>query len=95
VLKGGRGIRVERADQGRIFGQDQLIGFSVDLAYSVVRTEPFWPYFVGREGLLKDRVDAGAGILIVEEAPMADGGRRNVKCGLEGMIDAGMKMFGL
>ena len=94
VLKGGRGVRVEAAERGRVFGQDQLVGFSADLAYSVTRTETFWPYFVGREQLLKDRVIAGKGVLIVEEAPFTarNGG---VRRGLEGMIDAGMKVFGL
>lgn len=94
VLKGGRGVRVEAAEQGRVFGQDQLVGFSADLAYSVTRTEPFWPYFFGHQPLLKDRVMAGSGVLIVEEAPLtARSG--TVRRGLEGMIDAGMKVFGM
>ena len=94
VLKGGRGVRVERAERGRILGQDQVLGFSTDLAYSVTRNETFWPYFLGREPLLRDRVAAGDGVLIVEEAPMA--GRRpgEVRHGIEGLIDAGMKVFG-
>ena len=94
VLKGGRGVRVERAEQGRVFGQDQLVGFSADLAYSVTRTETFWPYFLGREQLLKDRVMAGEGVLIVEEAPLT-ARRGEVRRGIEGMIDAGMKVFGM
>lgn len=95
VLKGGRGVRVERAQRGRIFGQDQIIGFSTDLAYSVTRNETFWSYFIGREPLLKDRVAAGEGMLVIEEAPMA--GRRpgGIRQGVEGAIDAGMKVFGL
>lgn len=94
ILKGGRGVRIEAAERGRIFGQDQLVGFSADLAYSVTRTETFWPYFLGREQLLKDRVTAGSGVLIVEEAPFT---ARNgeVPRGLEGIIDAGMKAFGM
>jgi uncharacterized protein (AIM24 family) len=94
VLKGGRGVRVEDAEQGRVFGQDQLVGFSADLAYSVARTETFWPYFFGRQQLLKDRVLAGKGILIIEEAPLS-ARRGEVRRGLEGMIDAGMKVFGM
>ncbi|NJR80373.1 AIM24 family protein [Sphingomonas corticis] len=94
VLKGGRGVRVERAEQGRVFGQDQLVGFSADLAYAVTRTETFWPYFFGREQLLKDRVMAGEGVLIVEEAPLTVR-RGEVRRGIEGMIDAGMKVFGM
>lgn len=94
VLKGGRGVRVESADKGRVFGQDQLVGFSADLAYSVTRTETFWPYFLGRQQLLKDRVIEGDGVLIVEEAPFT---ARNgeVRRGLEGLVDAGMKAFGM
>ncbi|MES3026910.1 MAG: hypothetical protein V4820_03515 [Pseudomonadota bacterium] len=95
VLQGGRGIRVERAERGRILGQDQVVGFSTDLAYSVTRTETFWPYFLGRESLLKDRVEAGEGVLIVEEAPMAGRRHGQVRRGIEGMIDAGMKVFGM
>lgn len=94
VLKGGRGVRVEAAEQGRVFGQDQLVGFSADLAYSVTRTETFWPYFLGREQLLKDRVLAGAGVLIIEEAPLTTL-RGEVRRGLEGFIDAIMKAFGM
>ena len=94
IVKGGRGVRVERAEQGRVFAQDQLVGFSADLAYSVTRTETFAPYFFGREPLLKDRVEAGSGILVIEEAPLAMRSGK-VRHGLEGMIDAGLKAFGL
>jgi uncharacterized protein (AIM24 family) len=95
VVKGGRGIRVERAERGRVFGQDQLVGFSADLAYSVTRAETFWPYLLGRESLLKDRVAAGDGVLVVEEAPFAGRRAKGPARGIEGMIDAGMKMFGM
>ena len=94
VLKGGRGIRVERAESGRLFGPDQLVGFSPDLSYTVTRTETFWPYFLGQEALFKDRVDAGGGILIIEEAPMV-GGRRGGRKGLEGAFDVFLKAFGV
>lgn len=94
VLKGRRGVRVERSEQGRVFGQDQLVGFSADLAYSVARTETFWPYFLGRQQLLKDQVMAGNGVLIIEEAPLAVH-RGEARRGLEGMIDAVMKVFGM
>ena len=95
IVKGGRGIRVEHAERGRIFGQDQLVGFSSDLAYSVTRTETFAPYFFGREQLYKDKVEQGSGILIIEEAPQSlrEGG--GVRQGLEGVFDAGMKAFGV
>ena len=94
IVKGGRGVRVETAEQGRVFGQDQLVGFSTDLAYSVTRTGTFAPYLFGRESLLKDQVAEGGGVLIVEEAPGA-GRRRGVRHGLEGLMDAGLKVFGI
>ena len=95
VVKGGRGVRVERAEQGRIFGQDQLVGFSADLAYSVTRTETFAPYLFGREPLFKDKVQDSGGILIIEEAPLAGRQGGEVRRGLEGAFDAGLKAFGL
>lgn len=94
VLKGGRGVRVERAERGRILGQEQVVGFSPDLAYSVTRNETFWPYFLGREPLLRDRVAAGGGVLVVEEAPLASRRPSEVPHGIEGLIDAGLKVFG-
>ncbi|RVQ67577.1 hypothetical protein EKN06_06405 [Croceicoccus ponticola] len=95
VIKGGRGIRVEQAGAGRIFGQDQLVGFSADLAYSVTRTETFWPYFLGREQLLKDRVLDGEGMLMIEEAPLAGRRGEGARDGLEGALDAVLKAVGL
>lgn len=95
IVRGGRGVRIEPAATGRIFRQDQLVGFSADLAYSVIRTETFAPYLFGREELFKDRVEAGTGVLIIEEAPFA--GRRGggARHGLEGALDAGLKALGL
>ena len=52
---------------GASSGQDQLIGFSADLVYSVTRTETFAPYLFGREQLFKDKVEQGSGILVIEE----------------------------
>lgn len=95
IIKGGRGIRIERAERGRIFGQDQLVGFSTDISYSVIRTETFAPYFFGLEQLFKDKVEQGSGILIIEEAPFSSREGRGIRRGLEGALDAGMKAFGL
>lgn len=88
-------MRLERAISGRIFAQDQLVGFSTDLSYSVTRTETFWPYFFGREQLFKDKVEQGAGILIIEEAPFSSRPGAGIRKGLEGVFDASLKAFGL
>lgn len=95
VVKGGRGVRVERAERGRVFGQAQLVGFSADLAYSVSRTETFWPYFFGYEQLFKDKVEAGAGVLVIEEAPMAGRASGKAGRGLEDAFDVVTKAFGI
>lgn len=95
VIQGARGVRVERARRGRVFGQSQLVGFSDRLAYSVTRTETFWPYFFGLEPLLKDKVEAGEGLLILEEAPGVASGGAPRRRGLEGAIDAMLKIVGL
>lgn len=94
VVKGGRGVRVERAERGRVFGQDQLIGFSADLAYCVTRNETFAPYLFGRDSLLRDKVIDGEGVLLVEEAPFA-GRRGGAARGLEGLFDAALKVVGI
>jgi urease beta subunit len=94
VVKGGRGVRVEPVESGRRFGQDQLAGFSADLSYSVARNETFVPYLLGREPLLRDRVEGGAGVLVLEEAPYA-GRRKGLRGGLEGLFDAFLKAFGI
>lgn len=95
IVRGTRGVRLEPAAKGRIFGQDQLIGFSADLAYSVARTETFWPYLLGRDSLFKDKVEAGGGLLVIEEAPLSSAKGRGGNKGLEGLLDAGLKVFGL
>jgi hypothetical protein len=93
VLKGGRGVRVEAAEKGRIVGDGQIIGFSTDLSYSVIRTETFWPYFFGRESLMKDRIEEGGGVVLIEEAPLA--GRKGRGRGIEGVLDAMLKPLGI
>lgn len=94
IVKGGRGVRVEPVDSGRRFGQDQLAGFSADLSYSVARNETFVPYLLGREPLLRDRIEGGEGVLVLEEAPYA-GRPKGIRGGLEGLFDAFLKAFGI
>jgi hypothetical protein len=93
VVKGGRGVRIEPATRGRIVGEGQILGFSTDLAYAVIRSETFWPYFFGREALLKDRVEAGGGVLLIEEAPLA--GKSGIRRGIEGLADGALKLVGI
>lgn len=95
ILTGGRGVRIEPAVTGRSIGQDHLIGFSAGIAYSTGRNETFIPYLIGREPLLKDRIAAGDGVLIAEEAPIAAREGHGTRRGLEGAFDALLKIFGI
>ena len=95
ILTGGRGVRIEPALARRSIGQDQLIGFSAGLAYSTGRTETFLPYLLGQEPLLKDRVAAGSGVLIAEEAPHAGRAKSGIGHSLEGVTDAMLKVIGI
>ena len=52
----------------------------------MVRGETFWPYFLGRESLLKDKITAGDGVIVVEEAPFALRRGVPVRRGIEGTI---------
>ena len=96
IVKGGRGVRVEPAAQGRVFSQDQLIGFSAHTSYSVARSETFAPYLFGKEPLFRDRVtDMDVpGVLVIEETPMT-GRRAGIARGLEKGMDAVLKAFGI
>lgn len=95
ILSGRRGVRIEAATAGRSIGQDQLIGFSAGVAYASGRTETFIPYLLGREPLLKDRIAAGPGLLIAEEAPAAGRTGNRPPRGLEGLLDALLKPLGI
>ena len=96
IVKGGRGVRVEPAAEGRMFAQDQLIGFSAHTRYSAARSETFAPYLFGRAPLFRDRVTDMdiPGVLVIEEAPMA-GKRKGIARGLEKGVDAALKAFGI
>lgn len=95
VIMGRRGVRAEPADTGRIFAPDQLVGFSANLGYATRRNETFWPYFTGREPLLRDRITGGKGVLLLEETPSAGSGKGGIRRGLEGTVDAMLKAFGI
>ncbi len=95
AIVGRRGIRAEAADTGRIFAPDQLVGFSATLGYAVRRNETFWPYFTGREPLLRDRITQGDGILLLEESPGGANGKGGVRRGLEGAVDSMLKAVGI
>lgn len=93
ILKGCRGVRVERPGGGRLISQAATLGFSARLAYSTTRCETFVPYWAGKEELFKD-LFSGDGVYVYEELPSTE--RRAGAGGfLRGSADALLKVFGV
>lgn len=95
VLKGCRGVRVERADAGRSINQAATMGFTANLGYASQRCETFFGYFRGKQPLLHDSFAGAPGWCIYQEMPHAGGrygvtGRR-----LEGVTDAFLQAVGI
>jgi hypothetical protein len=95
VVKGCRGIRVERADTSRLINQAATMGFSANLAYSTTRSETFVAYLLGKQELFNDRFSDGPGFYVYEEMPRF--GKRSgiMGRGLEGLLDSALKVFGI
>ena len=97
LLKGCRGVRAEKPDPGspRIVNQSATIGFSTSLEYRNTRCETFFSYLRGQEDLFNDLFGGGPGRFVYEEMPS---GRRTAGLtgrGLEGFVDATLKVFGI
>jgi hypothetical protein len=95
VVKGCRGVRLERASAGRTVSQDATLGFSANAVYSTVRGKPFLPYALGRQALLHDRFEGTEAYYLYEEIPRnANPGYRKSNP-LEVLVDAGLKALGI
>jgi len=95
IVKGTRGVRVEPAGQGRIISQFATLGFSAHLHYATVRSETFWPYYQNRTPLLQDKFEGANGCYIYDETPRFGRHGGFFSRGLEGLVDAVMKVFGI
>lgn len=95
IVRGCRGVRMERAAAGRTIGQDATLGFSAHARYATVRAEPFLPYLRGRQPLFHDSFEGSTAWFLYEEVPRnAQASRR--RCNpLEVLLDAGLKAFGI
>lgn len=95
IVRGCRGVRLERAGQGRSISQSATLGFSTDVRYSTLRSETFIPYLRGQQALLNDRFDGAHGVYLYEETPRH--GKQPGKAGrwFEGFTDAILKVFGI
>ena len=95
VVKGCRGVRVEKAGGGRRIDPAATIGFSANLAYSTARSDTFAAYLMGEQPLFFDSFAASDGVCVYEETLRAGARGGRFGRGLEGFSDAILKVFGL
>ena len=95
IVKGCRGIRVERAGTGRSINQAATLGFSANLDYSTIRCETFGAYLMGRDELLNDYFTGKAGCYVYEEMPNSGKTYGIFGRGIEGILDSLLKVFGI
>ena len=95
IVRGCRGVRQERAGQGRAISQSATLGFTTDVLYSTMRSETFIPYLRGQQALLNDRFDGDNGVYLYEETPRHGKQPGKVGSWFEGFTDALLKVFGI
>lgn len=95
IVKGCRGIRVEKAGTGRRINQAATIGFSANLDYSTTRCETFASYLMAKQDLLNDSFAGAPGFYIYEEMPHFGKKTGIAGRGLEGFTDSVLKVFGV
>lgn len=95
IVRGCRGVRLERAGQGRSISQSATLGFSTDVLYSTLRSETFIPYLRGQQALLNDRFDGENGVYLYEETPRHGKQPGKADSWFEGFTDAILKVFGI
>jgi hypothetical protein len=95
VLTGRRGVRMEPAGGGRLINQAATLAFDASVPYSNVRTETFFPYWLGKEGLFNDRFGGIDGSYLYEERPLDRRGNALFGRGLEGLSEGVLKVFGI
>jgi len=93
AVQGTRGVRIQAAQATQSIRQTATLGFSTDVAYSTVRSEPFLPYLRGQAPLLNDRF-SGAGVYLYDETPGLSSQPGRIGRGIEGLTDALLKLLG-
>jgi hypothetical protein len=95
IVKGCRGVRIEKAGAGRSINQAATIGFSANLAYSNTRCETFSSYLMGKQELFNDNFASGTGFYFYEEMPHFGKKTGITGRGLEGVTDSLLAIFGI
>ena len=95
IVRGCRGVRLEKAGTGRSINQAATIGFAASAAYKTIRTETFWPYLSGKQELFNDCFAGETAWYLYEETPY--GGKKPgiAGRGLAGLMDSVLKAFGI
>ena len=92
IVKGSRGVRVERAGGGNRISQAATIGFGANLRYRTTRCETFASYLLGQRELLIDSFE-GDGYYAYQEVPERRHGIFGR--GLQGLAHAASERWGL
>lgn len=94
IVRGCRGVRIDRPDAHRRIAQAATIGFSESLGYSVGQTETFAPYFLGIKPLFTDSF-RGEGVYAYQEVPVSVRRSSGIEGKVMGAFDALLKPFGI
>lgn len=95
IVKGCRGVRMERAGRGRLINQAATLGFDANLDYANTRCETFVSYWSGKDNLFNDLFTGGNGSYVYEEMPDLKHKSGINGRGVEGILDASLKVFGV
>ncbi len=95
IVKGCRGIRVEKAGTGRSINQAATLGFSANLDYSTIRCGTFGAYLMGRDELFNDYFTGKSGFYVYEEMPNSGNKYATFGRGIPGITDSILKVFGI
>lgn len=95
IVSGCRGVRMESAGKGRLINQAATLGFSANIGYANTRCETFVSYWMGKEDLFNDMFTGESGFYVYEEMPDYKRKSGIAGRGLEGILDAGLKLFGI
>jgi hypothetical protein len=95
IVKGCRGVRVERVGSGRTVNQAATLGFTASTPYATSRSETFGAYLMGKAELFNDYFAGTTGYFVCEEMPDRRDTHGIAGRGIEGLLDSMLKVFGI
>lgn len=94
IVKGCRGVRIEAAG-GRSISQYATLGFSANVGYSTIRSEPFVPYLTSKQALFHDRFTGDSGVFVYQETPRIEMRHSVAARGSKAVLEAMLKAVGI